>query len=69
MLAAIFTAIASLQQVLFCKNDVALWTFVKVIRLKIGLAEKVVHVFSENTSITKIQGQIFTISHMQDLNS
>ncbi len=34
-----------------------------------SLAEKVVHIFSENTSIQKIQGQVFIISQMQDLNS
>ena len=43
MLAAIFTAIAPFQQVLFTKDDVAFRTFVKVIGLKIWLAEKVIH--------------------------
>ena len=43
MLAAIFTAIAPFQQVLFTKDDVAFRTFVKVIGLKIWLTEKVIH--------------------------
>jgi len=34
-----------------------------------SLAERVVHIFSENSSIQKIQGQVFIISQMQDLNS
>jgi hypothetical protein len=43
MLAAIFAAITAFQQVLFTEDYVAFRTFVKIIGLKVWLAEKVIH--------------------------
>jgi len=43
MLAAVFAAIAALEQILFRKDNVAFFGIVEIIRVKVGLSEIIVH--------------------------
>jgi hypothetical protein len=58
MLAAVLAAITALEQILFCKDDVALLGIVKVLRVKIWFAEIIVlfvHVCKVNKNRVRTQ--------------